>query len=302
MSAHRSLLFAPGDHARRVGKALLLDADAVILDLEDAVAVAAKTAARGTVAAALRQPRSGRAYVRVNGFETPYGFGDVQAVVGPGLDGIVLPKLEEPGQALALHWMIGALERERGLPEGGIDLLPIIETARGMAAARELARAAAALGGRVKRLAFGAGDYTLDLGIAWSAEERELDPARAEIVLASRMAGLEAPIDTVWIELGDRDGYQRSCARGVGLGFQGRFCIHPDQVPVANAAYAPTAAAVARAEQIVAAFAEAEAKGLASIQVDGRFIDYPIVAQARRLLQLHGAIEAARRRRGEPGG
>ena len=130
MNVYRSFLFTPGDHPRRVQKALQLDADAVILDLEDAVAVAAKVAARDAVAAALRQPRGGRAYVRVNAFETPYCFGDVQAVAGPRLDGIILPKLEEAGQALAVHWMLGALERAQGMAEGSIDLLPIIETAR----------------------------------------------------------------------------------------------------------------------------------------------------------------------------
>jgi len=284
---NRTFLFAPGDHARRVEKALQLDADAVILDLEDAVALGAKVAARGLVTAALQAPRRPRGYVRVNSFDTPLCFGDIHAVVGPGLDGIVLPKLEDAAQLEAVAWMVSALERERGLPPGHIDLMPIIETARGHVALRDLARAAGALGGRVKRLSFGAGDYTLDLGISWSLDEAELAAVRAEMVLASRSAGLEAPIDTVWIELREMDAYQRSCARGAGLGFQGRLCIHPDQVPLANAAYSPSADEVARAGRIVAAFTQAEAQGLAAIQVEGRFVDYPIVERAERVLRLH---------------
>jgi hypothetical protein len=145
---------------------------------------------------------------------------------------------------------------------------------------------AVALGGRVKRFSFGAGDYTLDLGMSWDLAETVLEPARAQMVLHSRAAGLEAPIDTVWIELREMEAFRASCARGVALGFQGRLCIHPDQVPIANAAYSPPEAEVARAHRIVAAFAEAEAAGLASIQVEGRFVDYPIVERAQRVIAL----------------
>jgi citrate lyase subunit beta / citryl-CoA lyase len=291
---NRTFLFTPGDHARRVERALGSEADAAILDLEDAVALTAKVAARGAVAAALAAlPRRGRAYVRVNGFATPFCLGDLQAVVGPRLDGVVLPMLEDPAQLVAVDWAMAALERDRGLPERGLDLMPIVETGRGLARVRALAEAAAALGGgRVRRLAFGAGDYTLDLGIAWTMEEAELAAARAEMVLASRSAGLEPPVDTVFVELREPEAFGRSCRRAVALGFQGKMCIHPDQLPVANAAFGPAPAEVERARRIVAAFAEAEARGVASIQVDGRFVDYPIVARARRVLALAERIAA----------
>jgi citrate lyase subunit beta/citryl-CoA lyase len=292
---NRSFLFAPGDHARRSEKALTLEADAVILDLEDAVALSAKVAARDAVVAALGRPRRARAYVRVNAFATPFCFGDLQAVTGPGLDGIVLPMLEEPAQLVAVDWAMAALERQRGLPEGGIDLMPIVETGRGLAGSRALAAAAATLGGRVRRLAFGAGDYTLDLGLRWTLEEEELAAARSEMVLASRCAGLEAPIDTVFAELQEKEGFVRSCRRGAAMGFQGKLCIHPNQLADANTAFGPAPAEVERARRIVAAFDEAEASGAASIQVDGRFVDYPIAARARRTLELAGRIAAAER-------
>lgn len=293
---NRTFLFAPGDHARRSAKALVADADAVILDLEDAVAVSAKLAARDAVVAALGRPRRGRGYVRVNGFATPFCFGDLQAVIGPWLDGIVLPMLEEPAQLVAVDWAMAALERQRGLPERGIDLMPIIETGRGLAGCRTLAAAAAAtLGGRVRRLAFGAGDYTLDLGVTWTLEEEELAAARSEMVLASRCAGLEAPIDTVFTELQEKEGFVRSCRRGAAMGFQGKLCIHPNQLAEANTAFGPAPAEVERARRVVAAFEEAEASGMASIQVDGRFVDYPIASRARRTLELADRIAAAER-------
>lgn len=288
---NRTFLFAPGDHERRASKALTLAADAVILDLEDAVAVSAKVAARDHVRAMLERPRTGRAFIRVNGFETEFCFGDVQAIVGPRLDGIVLPKLESAAQLVAVDWMISALERAQSLPGRGIEVMPIIETARGMADLGALAACAAGLGGRVRRLAFGAGDYTLDLGLSWGLAETELEAARAQMVLHSRAAGLEAPVDTVWTELREAEAFAASCRRGAALGFQGKLCIHPDQIAVANAAFSPSEAEVARAKVIAAAFEEAEAQGLASIQVDGHFVDYPIVERALRVLKLAERIE-----------
>jgi citrate lyase subunit beta/citryl-CoA lyase len=292
---NRTFLFAPGDHARRSEKALAADADAVILDLEDAVALSAKVTARDAVVAALGRPRRGRGYVRVNGFATPFCFGDLQAVIGPWLDGIVLPMLDEPAQLVAVDWAMAALERQCGLPERGIDLMPIIETGRGLAGCRTLAAAAVTLGGRVRRLAFGAGDYTLDLGVTWTLDETELAAARSEMVLASRCTGLEAPIDTVFTELQEKEGFVRSCQRGAAMGFQGKLCIHPNQLADANIAFGPAPAEVEQARRIVAAFEEAEASGTASIQIDGRFVDYPIAARARRTLELADRIAVTER-------
>ena len=291
MLAFRSLLFAPGDHARRVEKSLTLDADVVILDLEDAVAVAEKPATRGKVAAAFRASRRALGYVRINAFDTPFCFEDLQAVVTRGVDGIVLPKVESPAQLVAVDWAVAALERARGLAEGGIDLMPIVETGRGMAALRDVARSGTR---RVRRLSFGAGDYTLDVGMRWTPEERELDHARAAIVVESRAAGLDPPIDTVFIHLGRPEPFRRSAERARDLGFQGKLCIHPEQVGPVNEVFTPTGEEIARSERYVAAFEEAEAGGSASIQVDGYFIDYPIVEKARRTLRIAESI----RRRG----
>jgi len=284
MSALRSLLFAPGNHARRVEKALTLPADAVILDLEDAVANTEKAATRPVVVGTFGQPRHGRLYVRVNAMTAEWCHGDLTAIVQSGLDGIIMPKVEDADQLRTADWLIGALERERGLPSGGIDLVPIIETALGF---RNIDRIAGS-GTRTRRIAFGAGDYTLDLGMRWSREELELLPARVAVVTASRAAGIEPPLDTVWADLRDSEGLARSAATAAALGFQGKMCIHPDQIAVTNAAFSPDAAALAQAERIVAAFEQAEGQGLASIQLEGQFIDYPIVERARRVLAQGG--------------
>ena len=277
---YRSFLFAPGNHARRVEKALTLPADAVILDLEDAVAISEKPATRDLVVAAYQQPRHGKLYVRVNAYTTAWCFADIAAVTRSGLDGIILPKVESADQLRSADWMITNLERERGLPVGGIDLVPIIETALGI---RDIG-AIAASGSRTKRMAFGAGDYTLDLGMVWSRDEGELLPARSAVVMASRAAGIEPPFDTVWADLRDPEGFARSAAHAAALGFQGKMCIHPDQIAVANAAFSPSAEQLVWARRVITAFEEAEAKGLASIQLDGQFIDYPIVQRARQVV------------------
>lgn len=291
MPVFRSFLFAPGNHARRVEKCLTLGADAVILDLEDAVANAEKAATRAVVVEALQRPRRCQGYVRVNSLGTQWSHGDFVAVVARGVDGLIVPKIESAGDLQTAEWLLGALERERGLPEGAIDLIPIIETAAGFANLASIARAAR----RTKRLSFGAGDFTLDVGITWSREETELLPYRTAFVVESRAAGLEPPIDTVWVSLNDPEGFGRSVQRSKDLGFQGKLCIHPDQVPVVNDCFQPTEAELAHARKVLDAFTQAERDGLAAIQVDGQFVDYPIVYRAQRLIARADAITAAQR-------
>ena len=291
MPVFRSLLFAPGNHARRVEKCLTLGADAVILDLEDAVANAEKAATRSVVVEALGRPRRCQGYVRVNSLGTQWSHGDFMAVVAKGVDGIIVPKVESAGDLQTAEWLLTTLERERGLPEGGIDLIPIIETGAGFSNLARIARAAR----RTKRLSFGAGDFTLDVGITWSRDETELLSYRNAFVVESRAAGLEPPIDTVWVSLKDPEGFQRSVQRSKDLGFQGKLCIHPDQVPVANDCFRPTQAELAHARRVLEAFAQAERDGLAAIQVDGQFVDYPIVYRAQRLIARAEAIDAAQR-------
>jgi citrate lyase subunit beta / citryl-CoA lyase len=265
----------------------------VILDLEDAVATAEKVGTREAVAAALTKSRTGLLYVRVNAIDTEFCYGDLVTVVRRGLDGIILPKVESPTALAIVDYLLKEIERERELPHRSIDLIPIIETARGVTQLDAILAAET----RVKRVAFGAGDFTLDVNMQWKRDEAELSYARARIVTASRAAGLEAPLDTVWVDLQDAPGLEASARAALAYGFQGKMCIHPNQVGVVNRVFTPSDDEIAFAERAVAAFEKAEAEGVASIQLDGKFIDYPIVYRAQRTLEKVAAIRARERRR-----
>jgi len=298
MPLNRSFLFAPGNQARRVEKALSLDADAVILDLEDSVAAADKEAARKPVAEALARPRRGRAFVRVNAPSTPFCYGDLVAVIHAGLDGVVIPKIESAADLHAVDWLMANLERERGLVPGAVELMPIIETAVGVQRVDRILQARGLrpyeARWRVRRLAFGAADYANDLVIAPDLEENELADARARLVLASRAAGAEGPLDSPWFHLRDPEAFARALERSRRSGFQGRLCIHPDQIEPVNRAYSPSEAEIASAERIVAAFRQAEATGSAAIQVDGQMVDYPVARRAQAVLDAAREARAGR--------
>ena len=286
--ANRSYLFAPGNHERRVEKALGLGADVVILDLEDAVAISEKKSTRELINKTLEQPRNCAVFVRVNAYDTEFCYGDICSIVSENLDGIVLPKLESLEDLRSIDWLLGNLEQERRLPNGSIDLMPIIETAVGLVNIREIARADT----RVKRLAFGGGDYTRDLGMEWTLKEDELLPVRSEMVLASRFGKLEPPVDTVFIHIKEHDAFRSSCSNILGLGFQGKMCIHPDQVPVTNETFTPDPEEVKWSQRVIDEFAKAEKAGIASIQVDGYFVDYPIVEKAQRTVDIATLLES----------
>lgn len=288
MTLNRSFLFAPANVARRVEKALTLEADAVILDLEDSVATAEKVAARKLVVEALKKKGKARVYARVNAPSTPFCHGDLLEVIHRGIDGVVVPKIESAADLHAVDWVMAALERERGIGEGSLDLMPIIETAAGVQRVDRIlqARNLRPYSGpwRVKRVAFGAGDYANDVGLAPTLDEPELAGARERIVLASRAAGMENPLDSPWFHFKELEAFRRSLERSRRSGFQGRLCVHPDQIAPVNAAYLPSAEELERARRIVAAFREAEARGEAAVQVDGLMVDYPIVHRAQAML------------------
>ncbi|HTX03224.1 MAG TPA: CoA ester lyase [Candidatus Acidoferrales bacterium] len=276
----RSLLFVPANDTRRVEKALSSEADAVVLDLEDAVAIREKPAARERVVETLCKPRQSLLYVRINDMGTQFCYRDVVSIARAGLDGILLPVVESAAQLQGFDWFLSQVEADNDLPVNSIDLIPYIETAKGLAAVNEIA----CYGKRIRQLAFGAGDFTTDMGIAWTHNESELGFARSSVAVASRASGLEAPIDTVWTGIRDMEGFEASARLAAAAGFGGKMCIHPEQVRIANRVFAPSAEQIANAERIIEAFATAESAGSAAILVDGRFVDYTIVEHARRVL------------------
>jgi citrate lyase subunit beta/citryl-CoA lyase len=284
----RTCLFAPGNRPRMLQKVGQCGADAVIVDLEDAVPIADKAATRPAVQAAVRDITSCPVYVRINplvattGFSQAIGAADLQAIVCAELAGIILPKVESADDVRQADALLHTLEQERGVEPGAIDLIPIIETARGVHQSYEIAAART----RLRRLAFGAGDFTRDIGVRWSRREIESQYARSALVVASRAAGLEPPLDTVWVNLHDMRGLVRSARLAKQLGFQGKMVIHPSQVEPVNTVFSPTSEEIGFARRVVEAFRAAETQGLASIQLDGQFIDYPSVASARRILAV----------------
>ena len=295
----RSLLYAPGNEPRKVKKVGTVGADAVIIDLEDAVPIDMKVATRAVVRQAIPSVKANGClvYVRINptsqkaDFSMAIGAGDIEEVVCAELDGVVVPKVESAQELIEVDKILGDQERRLGLAQGSLEVLPIIETALGLWNAYEIGRSIA----RVNTLHLGAGDYTRDVNIELSRDESELLYARSRLVAISRAAGLSPPADIVWLRLEDEQGFIDSVQRGKRMGFYGKTCIHPNQIPAVNQAYSPSKEEVARAKKIVDAFADAQARSSASIMVEGQFVDYPVVEKAERVLQLHAEIE----RRGE---
>lgn len=289
MHLFRSLLYVPADNERRIEKALNSGADVAILDLEDSVAVGRKEAARNKLKSHLARPRTAIAYVRVNAMSTPFCLEDIHAAMESGAGGISLPMVESPEDVFAVDWVMSQLEKKLALEAGSVGLLPVIETARGLQfAAQALARVK-----RVRRAGLGVGDLALEMNLELSADQREILPYRHSLVLASSVAGLEAPLDTVYLDLDNLEGLRESCIQSRRIGFQGRRIIHPSHIAIVNEAYAPTDAEVRLAEKIVAEFGEAERNGIAAVRVGASVVDYPVARRAQAVLARRDAIRQA---------
>jgi citrate lyase beta subunit len=260
----RSLLFVPGSDEARLRKAADRGADAVIVDLEDAVRAQDKDAAREIMTRFLQSRRTDETavIVRVNAPATPWFLDDWQAVSALDVDAVMVPKAD----ALAL----------RAVPEGPA-LIALIETAVGVEEA-----GAVASNDRVARLMLGSADLAADVGSTLRDDEWDMFYARSRVVYASAVAGIEPPIDIVHLALRDEDALRASTERGRDLGFGGKACIHPAQIPVVNAAYTPTDAELRDAEAVVAALRDVERGGVAVL--GGRMIDAPVAARALRTL------------------
>jgi citrate lyase subunit beta / citryl-CoA lyase len=258
----RSFLFVPGNRSERFAKACAAGADAVILDLEDAVAPGDKDKARAAVAEFLRGARP--VWIRVNGADTSWHEADLALLGLPGLAGVAVPKAEDPAALRALT---------RRLPTG-LPLMPLVESALGLWNAADLARVEG-----VTRLAFGSVDFQLDAGI--TGEGEELLYARSRLVVASRVAGKLPPVDGVTVDIADVRGLAADVARARRLGFGGKLCIHPAQVAAVNDGFLPPAVEIEWARKVVAA---AAAAGDNAVRLDGKLVDLPIIERARALL------------------
>lgn len=282
MRLRRSMMFVPGNNPGMVKDAQLYGADCLMFDLEDSVALTEKDAARLLVYHALRTVDYGSAerVVRINGLDTPYGAEDLRAMVAARPDLIRLPKTETADDIRQVDELIGRWERASDLPSGTIGLIAAVESARGVLNAGAIAQASP----RLVAIAIGAEDLVTNLLTTRSLEGVELLAARGQLVLAARAAGIQV-IDTVFSHVDDEAGFLQEARLIKQLGFDGKSVIHPRQINLLHAVFAPTAQEIAQAERVLAASATAAERGLGVVALDGRMIDAPIIARARLVLQ-----------------
>src|SRR5882762_7710560 len=280
----RSRLYLPGTEPKYSINAGLHGPDAVILDLEDSVHYAEKDAARILVRNTLRAVNFGACerMVRIN--QLPLGLEDLAEVVGESPDLILMPKVEDPQQVAEADRMIGELKSRHGIIRP-IWIMPILESAMGIENAFPIAIASE----NVAALTIGLEDYTADLGVEKTPEGRESQFARSRVVNAARAAGVQA-IDSVFSDVADMDGLRSWGESSRAMGFEGMGCIHPGQIRVVHEAFAPSAVEIEKAQKIVAAFDDAQKKGLAVVSLGSKMIDPPVVERALKLVERAKAM------------
>ena len=276
------MLFVPGDRPERMDRALGTDADAVIFDLGDSVTADRHIIAREAICERI-VPDGVDVWVRTQTFGTIEAELDLQAVIRPGLAGVVLPDVREAQTVRAADAHLTDLESAAGVPPGGIQLLPLIESAIGLHHAFDILSASA----RVTIGAFAGapgGDLCNDLGIEPTSSGLELLHARSHLVLEARAAGKMSVLDSVWVDLEDLAGLEADSRLGRRLGYTGRFAIHPAQLPALHEAYQPSAVQISDARALLAAYEAAGAAGHGAVRHRGRLIDRAMALGAERLL------------------
>lgn len=268
MNVPYTYLFVPGNQYDRIGKAIRSNTDAVIIDLEDSIAINEKEKARECVERYFKQNNlvSKKVYVRVNDLRSDYWEKDLELLVKYPFSGVMLPKTESAEDIRELNKNI-SIEQE---------IIPLIETGKGIMFSYHIATSAQ----NVIRLAFGAVDYCLDLGISITPNELELIYPRSSLVVASRAAHIASPIDTVFIDINDDSGLVEETKLAIQLGLFAKLCIHPRQVEKVNRLFLPSEKDIQLAEEVVEVFEKAESNGLAAIKLNGKMIDYPVYKQA----------------------
>jgi citrate lyase subunit beta / citryl-CoA lyase len=274
----RSRLYVPGSEPKYFVNAALHGADAIILDLEDSVHPDQKDAARVLVRNALRAVDflQCERMVRIN--QLPLGLEDLEEIVPESPDLILIPKVENPGQIIEASQKIAEIKANYGITRPSW-LMPIIESALGVEKAHEIATAS----GEIAALTIGLEDYTADLGVVKTPSGAESLFARQRMVNAAHAAGVQAN-DSVFGDVGDMDGLCAWALNSRAMGFEGMGCVHPLQVPVIHQAFAPTPAEIEKAQKIVAAYHEAQQKGLGVVSLGSKMIDPPVVQRALKLM------------------
>jgi citrate lyase subunit beta/citryl-CoA lyase len=290
MDLKRSWMFVPGHRQRMIDKALAINADAIMLDIEDGVAPNEKDSARKNIAESLgREKQAGdpARYVRINAIGHARMDADLEAVVRPGLEGLVCPKVDTPDEVRKIDAILADREPKMKMAPGAVKLLIAIESPRGLLNAPEIA----ACSPRVMGLIFGAEDFGRELGLPTSreGEARDLIYARSAIVVAAAAAHVQA-IDGVWVDLNDAEGLSAFARQSRRLGFSGMSLIHPSQIDPINTVFSPKSEEIEYSRKVLQAFEEASARGDGSIAFGGQLIDRPIVERARRTIEMADAL------------
>lgn len=279
----RTMMFVPGNNPAMVKDAGIYGADFIMFDLEDAVSMAEKDAARDLVYEALQTQDYGDAelVVRVNGQDTPYYANDVRAMVKAGIDVVRLPKAEDAEMVKKLDADITAAEKEFGREEGSTMLMAAIESAKGVINAYQIASAS----DRMMGIALSAEDYTTDMKTHRYPDGAELEFARNMVLHAARAAGVAA-FDTVFTNMNDTEGFYRETEYIHQLGFDGKSLVNPRQIPMVNKVYEPTKKEIENAKNVENAIKEAKLKGSGVISMNGQMVDRPVVLRAERVMRL----------------
>lgn len=290
MDALRSMIFTPGHRRDLIEKAIRSGSDAVIIDLEDAVALDAKPQARELLGDLPPSPVP--LFVRTNGPETGMIWDDVIAAGRAGVAGLVIPKAEHADIITQIDGALTALEMTSGHTAGSIGIVPLIESALGVRNTYDMAMAS----DRVECVMFGGGeqgDLVADLGCEWTPEGTGLMQARAQVLMSSRAAGIEHPFEAVFMDFRNLDALRVESELARRLGYVGKVAIHPAQVAVINDVFTPAPDVVAYQRKVLEAFEKAEADGSASISVDGKMVDYAVARVARTVIARADAAERA---------
>jgi len=262
----------------------------IIMDLEDAVPFSEKETSRSKVREKVAKFADRMILVRINALGSPFIKGDLEEAIVKGVKGIVLPKVEKADDIHEINNLLLEVEKTGALSDGSIRVFPLIESAAAVQHIYDIV-STKTKPERVYTVVFGAADFTLDMGIEMTMEGSELFYARSKISIACRAAGIAPPVDTPFmIDLKNTEALISDARRAKELGFQGKLVIHPNQVDPCNRIFSPTPEEILGAEKIVQAFEEAEAAGMAAIQLEGKFIDYPVAKRCKDILALATAI------------
>ena len=295
MKLARSYLFVPGDNTHLLEKVFSAGADAVVLDLEDAVLSSQKSRARSSVGEFLHRKQVDTKpliYVRINSVGSPHWKSDLQAVFASALSGIRLAKTESASEVAAVDDWLSTAEQAAGVTVGSIALVPTIESAQGLLAAESMAECE-----RVQNFCFGASDFANDIGADPGPMGLELLYAQSQLVLISRAARLGPPVAPVYPNIADLEGLRATSEALRRLGFFGRSCIHPKQLPVVHEIFTPSPQQIAHAQSIVQAHEAAAANGSGSVAtIEGEFVDQAIVERARTILRLADSLNVTQQK------